>query len=113
MARAYVGSGWSVYHLTDRTVVLRKDDHAYRRFTGRDGFVIVRSEPWMDRHQMIDKAIQMAHRNDELMAIRVAKGIAPSLQSLADFTGKQVRMTRAMETPEDVDRIGVKQNRRA
>lgn len=105
---AYVGGGWRIHHLTDRVVELRKDDYGYRRFTGRDGFVLMRGEPGMSRAEIVAKAVVMAQRNDEALALRIGKRLAPSLQSLADYTGKSVRVTQAFRTPEDADRIGVK-----
>lgn len=106
--KAYVGGGWAIHHLTDRVVELRKDDYGYRRLTGRDGYVRIRAEPGMDRQAILNKAIVMAKRNDEELALRIGKRLAPSLQSLADYTGKSVRVTQAFRTAEDADRIGVK-----
>lgn len=106
--RTSVGGGWAIHHLTDRTIELRKDTYEYRRFTGRDGYVRLRAEPGMDRATMVRKACEMAQRNDEALALRIGKRLAPSLQALADFRGKQVRLARVMETPEDESRIGRK-----
>jgi hypothetical protein len=106
--RAQIGGGWAIHHLTDRVIELRKDDYAYRRFTERDGYVRVRAEPGMDRQQMVNKAIEMAKRNDAELALRIGKRLAPSLQSLADYTNKQVQMNRVFSTPEEPGRIGVK-----
>jgi hypothetical protein len=108
LMRVAVGAGWHIHHLTDRCVELRKDDYLYRRFTERDGVVRVRIEPEMTRAQAIEKAMQMAQRNDEAMALRVSKQLVPSKHALAAYTGKQVRMDRAFATPEDPEQIGVK-----
>ncbi len=104
--RAAIGGGWRITHLADRSVELVKDDYSYRRFTGADGFVRVRAEPGMDRAAVVQKAIAMAQRTDADLALRVAKRLAPSLQSLADYTGKRVQIERMMRTPEDADVIG-------
>lgn len=105
----HLGAGWSIYHLTDRVVELRKDDHAYRSATGRDGFVRVRAEPGMDRTAMIEKAVTMAQRNDEALALRLSKQLLPSAHSLARYRGQQVRMVRAMSTGEESELIGVRE----
>lgn len=66
-------------HMTDRTIALRKDDPVYRRFNdGRDGYVLVRGEPGMDRNALIEKAVQMARRNDDAISQRVAQQLMPT-----------------------------------
>jgi hypothetical protein len=76
--RPYVGAGWHIHHVTDRVIELRKDDPIYRRFTGRDGYVRTRIEPEMTRAQAIEKALNVAQKNDELLALRVSKQLLPS-----------------------------------
>lgn len=105
--RPYVGSGWHIHHITDRVVELRKDDPAYRRFTGRDGVVRVRIEPEMTRTQALEQALTFAQKNDELLALRLSKQLLPSKHALATFQGKAVRMERAFATAEDPEQIGV------
>ncbi len=73
----HLGAGWRLVHLTDRVIELRKDDAAYRRLTGRDGYVRVRAEPGMDRNALIDKGREMAKRNDAELAERIAKQLMP------------------------------------
>lgn len=106
--RVAIGGGWSIHHLTDRVVELRKDDFAYRRATGRDGYVRVRAEPGMNRQTMIAKAVAMAQRNDEALAARLSKQLLPSAHALAEYTGKQVQMVRAMSTGDEPELIGAK-----
>lgn len=104
---AYVGAGWHIHHLSDRVVELRKPSYEYRRFTGgRDGFVRVRIEPQMTRAMALEKALAIAAKNDELLALRVSKRLLPSAHALAAYQGKQVRMARVFGTPEDPERIG-------
>lgn len=93
--RAYVGAGWYITHLTDRVVELRKDDPAYRRFTNRDGYVRVRIEPQETRQHALDKAVTMAKRNDEALALKIGQQLVPSKAALAAYTGKQLRMVPA------------------
>lgn len=89
---AEVGAGWTIHHLTDRVVELRKDDPVYRRFTGRDGYVRTRAEPGMDRHMMVERAIKTAQRTDAELGRRVAKQLMPSVDALTRFRVKQRRM---------------------
>lgn len=103
-----IGGGWTIHHLTDRVVELRKDDYAYRRATGRDGYVRIRAEPGMDQQTMIAKAVGMAKRNDEALALRLSKQLLPSAHALAAYQSKQVRMVRAMSTGDELELIGVK-----
>lgn len=106
--RPSIGAGWTIHHITDRVVELRKDDHAYRRFTGRDGFVRVRVEPEMTRAMAIERAIEFAQKNDELLALKLSKRLMPSKHTLAAYQGKQVKMARVFGTPEEPELIGVK-----
>lgn len=93
--RAYVGANWYIKHLTDRVIELRKDDPVYRRFTNRDGYVRVRIEPNETRLHAIEKAVTMAKRNDEELALRIGKQLIPSKAALAEYSGKQLRMVPA------------------
>src|SRR5215218_2043889 len=72
-----LGAGWTLFHLTDRVVELRKDDWTYRRYTGRDGYVKLRGEPGLDRNELLNKAIALAKRNDEELATKVSKQLVP------------------------------------
>lgn len=93
--RVSVGAGWHLYHLTDRVVELRKDDPVYRRFTGRDGYVKTRVDTNETRQTALERAIRMAQKNDELLAVRVGKQLMPSKAALARYQGKQLRMVPA------------------
>jgi hypothetical protein len=101
-----LGAGWQLVHLTDRSIELRKDDATYRQIIGRDGYVRVRGEPGLDRQSLIDRAVAMAHRNDELLAERVAKQLVP--RRLGGYQMQQRRMATAFGTPEDLEVIGAK-----
>lgn len=99
--------GWRVVHLTDRSIKLKKEDYAYRKVTGRDGYVLIRSEPGMDRQVLLDKALGVAIKNDELLAERIAEDLVP--KRLAGYQMKQrVLANGAFATPEDPEIIGVK-----
>lgn len=102
----HLGGGWRLHHLTDRSIELRKDDYAYRRYLGRDGFVRVRAEPGMDRNALINKAVEFAKRNDAELAERMAKEIAP--RRLGGYQMQQRRLAPAFGTPEDPEMIGRK-----
>jgi hypothetical protein len=106
--KAYVGGGWAITHLTDRTVELRKDDHAYRRLTGRDGYVRVRAEPGMDRTQMLAKAMQTANETDTALAFRVANDLIPRGKALSEYRAKQRQLAGGFATPEEPELIGAK-----
>jgi hypothetical protein len=106
--RIRVAPGWDIVHLTDRTVELRKDDVAYRRLTGRDGFVLVRVEPQMTRDEAIAEAIKMAERNDAELGLKVARQMMPSAVSLARYRRRQRQLSHVFGTPEDESRIGRK-----
>lgn len=73
-----LGAGWELMHATDRVLELRKPCPVYRRLTGRDGYVRVRSEPGMDRQQLINEAMETAKRNDARLGDIVAKQLLPS-----------------------------------
>jgi hypothetical protein len=105
---AVIGAGWTIHHLTDRCVELRKDDYSYRRFTGRPGYVKVNAEPGMDRQTMLNRAIDAAKRNDAELGLMIGKRLAPSLKQLADYQGKQVQWAPVWGTPEDETQIGRK-----
>lgn len=99
--------GWRVVHFTDRSIELRKDDYAYRRVTGRDGYVRIRGEPGMDREVLVDEAFTLALKNDELLAERLAKDLVP--RRLGGYQMKQRQLAwGAFGTPEDPEVIGVK-----
>lgn len=100
--------GWDIVHITDRVIELRKDTPAYRRITNRPGYVRMRAEPGMDRKALVEKALEIARKNDAKVAEFVAKQYAPDLWRMARYQGKQVRLKQAFETPEDPNVIGVK-----
>lgn len=101
-----LGAGWTIHHLTDRCIELRKDDYAYRRYTGRDGYVRHRAEPGMDRHTLMAEAMAMAQRNDALLAERMAKDLVP--RRLGGYQMQQRQFAPVFGTPEDSEVIGVK-----
>lgn len=106
--RVRVAPGWDLHHVTDRVVELRKDDPIYRRFTGKDGYVLVRIEPQMTRDQAITKAVQIAERNDAALGLKVAKQLMPSAVTLARYRNRQRQLATVFGTPEDEARIGRK-----
>lgn len=87
--RVYVAPGWRITHLTDRVVILRKDDHAYRQWTGQDGFVVQRIDPDMTRDEAISKAVQMAERNDAELGLKIAARLMPSQVALGRLRRRQ------------------------
>jgi len=101
-----LGAGWRIHHLTDRAIELRKDDVAYRQYTGRDGYVRQRMEPGMDRAAMLHKAVELAKRNDAMLAEKMAKQMAP--RSVSRYAAMQFKMARIFATPEDPELIGAK-----
>jgi hypothetical protein len=103
--RAYLGNGWTMRHLTDRTIGLVKPSVAYRRVTNRDGWVFVRGEPGIAREVLIEKALRAAQREDAKLAEILGKQLAPDRRA---FDGTLQRITPAFETPEDPARIGRK-----
>jgi len=106
--KAHVGGAWHIRHLTDRVVELVKDDLAYRRLTGRDGFVRVRAEPGMDRQQMLDKAIRIATENDVAISFRVAHDLIPSARATRTYREQVKKLAPTFATPEEPELIGVK-----
>lgn len=103
-----VAPGWELVHLTDRSIEIRKDTPAYRRFTDRPGYVRVRGEPGMDRKQLMELAMQSARQNDEELAKRVAKQLMPSVKALAKYRAEQKPWEALTRTPEDPEVIGWK-----
>lgn len=101
-------AGWSLVHVTDRVVELRKDTLEYRIMTGRPGFVLVRGEPGMDRRVLIEQAIDLAKKNDALVSGMITRQYAPNLFKLADYQGKQVQFKRVFGTNEDPGVIGAR-----
>jgi hypothetical protein len=102
----HLGGGWHIVHVTDRVVEIQKDDVAYRRMIGRDGYVRVRAEPGMDKAAMIEKARTLAQKNDEMLADRVARQIV--LRSTGRYQQRQRELASAFATPEDPEIIGVR-----
>lgn len=93
-------------HVTDRVVELRKDDVAYRRLLGRDGFVRYRAEPGMDRYTMIERAKELAQKDDEAVADMLARQVV--LRSTGRYQAQQRHLASVFATPEEPERIGVK-----
>jgi hypothetical protein len=93
----HLGAGWRLVHLSDRVIELRKDDATYRRFVGRDGYVRLRAEPGMDRNALIEKARDMAQRNDEALAERVAKQFMP--RHVTRYRQRQAELAGAFGVP--------------
>ena len=77
MNRATVGAKWTIKHITDRVVLLEKEDYAYRQVTGRDGFVLTRVEPEESRSNALDRAIQIAEANDAKLGLMLGKKLLP------------------------------------
>jgi hypothetical protein len=106
--RQYIGDGWYIEHLTERTLDLKKESYEYRRFTGRDGTVRIRAEPGMDRAKIIERAIIMAKRSDAELAQRVLERMVPSDHNLRRFREQSRLMARAFGTREEPEFIGRK-----
>ncbi len=106
--RQEVGNGWCVHHLTERVVKLVKDDYAYRRITGSNGYVIVRGEPGLSREHLVMRAVELAKQNDNELVNRVGKQLIPSQYALAEYHGKQASWEPVWCTPEDQSQIGRK-----
>ena len=103
---ATLGAGWRIVHCADRVVELRKDDHAYRQYTGRDGYVRYRAEPGTERDAMIDAAIQRAVRMDAELANRMLQQMVP--RRLGGYRMEQRTFAPVFGTPEDPEVIGIK-----
>lgn len=97
--RIHVGAGWKIKHLTDRTVELEKDSAVYRRFTDRDGFVLVRVDPTIPVAKKLELALQEAMKQDEKMALRVAKQLMPSGRALENYRKEQRQLAGAFGIP--------------
>jgi len=101
-----LGGGWKLVHLADRCVELQKEDYAYRKYLGRDGFVRYRAEPGYDRYTMIQEAMKIAQANDASIAQRMAEQLVP--RRLGGYQMKQRQFAQVFGTPEDPELIGVK-----
>lgn len=104
--KAMLGAGWYLTHVTDRVVELRKDDATYRRLLGRDGYVRLRAEPGMDRKALIEKAVQMAKRNDEALSQRVATQLMP--RRMGAWRQRQQQLASVFGTGEEPEVMGVR-----
>ena len=104
----YVAAGWTIHHLSDRVIELRKDSYEYRRLTGRDGFVRVRAEPGMKRTDMVERAIKQAIACDTELAFRIANDIIPTAASAQKYVDTVRALAKRFATPEDPELIGVK-----
>jgi len=100
-----LGAGWSLCHLTDRVVLVRKPDPVYRRFTGRDGYVKVRGEPGLDRNGLVEKAMVLAKKNDELLAEKVSKQLIPRRLGGYQMRQQQLAHTFGIAGEEPEERI--------
>lgn len=103
-----IGNGWQVFHETERTLELRKDSADYRRLTGRDGFVLVRGEPGMPKHLLIQQATEKAIELDAELAKRIALELIPTPQELGIYGGKVKAYVPVMNTMEEVAFVGRK-----
>lgn len=106
--KAYIGNGWAITHLTDRVCEMKKDDYAYRRITGEDGFVRVRSDQDVSRYDLIQYAIERAKRSDIELALRIGYDIIPTAKDIGKYRGVISRLRDKFATPEDPEIIGVK-----
>ncbi len=104
--RTLIGAGWAIHHLTDRTVELRKESADYRRLTGADGFVLVRGEPGMPRHALIDHATEKALALDDELARRIAEEAVPAAGALHQYGQQLRRLAPAFSTGEEPAYIG-------
>jgi hypothetical protein len=62
----------------------------------------------MARDQLVQQAVELAHKNDHALAEIIANRIAPKRSALAAYQGNQIVMARPFATPEDPAIIGVK-----
>ena len=106
--KAYIGNGWYVEHITDRVCELKKDDYAYRRITGSDGFVRVRSDQDVSRYDLIQAAIERARRSDFELALRIGYDIIPTANGVGRYRNTLHGLHKKFATPEDPEIIGVK-----
>ena len=105
--RQYVGAGWYIHHLTDRSIELRKDDAVYRRLlAGRDGYVRIRGEPGLPREDLLAQASKLAMRNDDEAARLIAAQITP--RTVTRYHALQRRFAPAFGTSQDLEIIGRK-----
>ncbi len=103
-----IGNGWTVVHLTDRTLELRKDSAEYRRLTGRDGFVLVRGEPGIPKHILFQQAEEQAIALDAELARRIALELLPTRQALSTYGVKVKQYVPVMNTGEEMATLGRK-----
>ena len=103
-----IGNGWTVFHLTERTLELRKESAEYRRLTGADGFVLVRGEPGIPRHVLFEQAEEKARELDAELARRIALELLPTPQALNVYAGKVKQYVPVMSTKEEEAWIGRK-----
>ncbi len=103
-----IGNGWTVFHLTDRTLELRKESAEYRRLTGADGFVLVRGEPGIPRHVLFEQAEEKARELDAELARRIAAELLPTPQALGVYAGKVKQYVPVMNTGQEMAAIGRK-----
>jgi hypothetical protein len=92
-----IGNGWQLKHITDRTILLTKDSYEYRRFVGRDGYVLQRAEPGMNKADLIAKAVERARQTDDILSRRVARRILPRF--VERFQAQQASFATAFGIP--------------
>jgi hypothetical protein len=78
MSRVYLGAGWELRHVTDRTAYLVKESHIYRDLTDRDGYVLARIEPGGTRKQLLEDAMNIAAENDARLGLMLGEKLLPS-----------------------------------
>ena len=101
-------ANWTIHHITERDVELRKDCPVWRKYTGQDGVVHVRAEPGMDRAKMIDRAYTMAEQADADLSQKVAKELMPTGRQWAAYRQKCRQMATTFGTGEERHVIGRK-----
>lgn len=105
---ASIGNGWTIYHVTDRTLELRKESAEYRRLTGKDGFVLVRGEPGIPKHILFQQAEEKAIELDAELARRIAAELIPTRPALGIYGEKIRQWGQVMNTGEEIAYIGRK-----
>jgi hypothetical protein len=101
-------ANWTIHHITERDVELRKDDPAWRKYTDQDGVVHVRAEPGMDRAKMIDRAYTLAEEADAMLSQKLAKELMPTGKQWSEYRRKSRQMAKVFGTGEERSVIGRK-----
>lgn len=108
MNRTYVGSGWYIWHKSDRNISLRKECAIYRKITGFDGYVNFAVQPDMAPAEALQGAIKLAQENDARVSMLVAKDIIPHVHRLQTYQMQAHQLSRPFVTPESPSVIGRK-----